>query len=83
MLLKLKPATLSDVLVSSDNTEVRRHAASWLATQKTQGVQGVNQAVSAAIALIRKQKRRPGEQAHCLCPASTGIKRKPSNWSMN
>ncbi len=50
VLLKLKPAALSDVLVSSGNTDVRRHAASWLATQKTQGVQNVNQAVSAALA---------------------------------
>lgn len=59
LILTTKPADLASVLMTSANTDVRRQAAAWLATMKSQNVAGVNAAVIEAVKFTKAAEAPP------------------------
>lgn len=66
--LKLAPTELAKSLVASNGTNVRQQAAAWLATMKTHGVSGVNQAVTEVLTFRKNAEQPPWGQGPLFVP---------------
>ena len=69
VLLKLKPEQFISALMNSEDIETRRQAAAWLATLKSQNVEGVEQAVIAAVTFSNEAEEVPWGNGPLFIPA--------------
>ena len=69
VLLKVEPGRLAATLLKSDNQELRRQAAAWLATQKQHQNANVEQAVIKSLVFSSEEKSVPWKSGPLYVPA--------------